>query len=59
MHGHFPMFRSEDLDIPRLLIVYSSLLYGQGIRVDGIDEMTLQDTISNFRNIIQLFEVVK
>ncbi len=58
-HGRFPMFKSENLDIPRLLIVYSSLLYGQGIRVDGIDEMALQDTISNFRNIIQLFEVVK
>lgn len=58
-HGHFPMFENENLDIPRLLIVYSSLLYGQSIRVDGMDEMALQDTISNFRNIIQLFEVVK
>ena len=53
------MFESENLDIPRLLIVYSSLLYGHGIRVDGTDEMALQDTISNFRNIIQLFEVIK
>lgn len=57
--GRFPMFESENLDIPRLLIVYSSLLYGHGIRVDGMDEMALQDTISNFRNIIQLFEVIK
>lgn len=58
-HGHFPMFKRENLDIPHLLIVYSSLLFGHDVRVDGMNEIDLQDTISDFRNIIQLYEVIK